>query len=58
MFMFGGYDNVYGTNNDLYEYNVTESVWKKITPVEGAEAPAPRHGHFVSFLKGMLVVMN
>eukprot|EP01127_Copromyxa_protea_P020096 TRINITY_DN6654_c0_g1_i1.p1 TRINITY_DN6654_c0_g1~~TRINITY_DN6654_c0_g1_i1.p1 ORF type:complete len:850 (+),score=115.76 TRINITY_DN6654_c0_g1_i1:190-2739(+) len=50
MYVFGGYDNVTGINNDFYSYDIATATWSQIK--SSGVVPEARHSHFSSFIKG------
>lgn len=50
MFIFGGYDNVLGINNDLFMFDFLKSTWETITLPKGSQRPQSRHSHFVQMI--------
>jgi len=43
MYVFGGYDNETGLNNDFHEYSIKKSIWAPVKATN--DGPANRYGH-------------
>uniref|UniRef100_A0A6B2L104 BTB domain-containing protein n=1 Tax=Arcella intermedia TaxID=1963864 RepID=A0A6B2L104_9EUKA len=51
VYLFGGYDNDLGLNNDLYELDITTMRWTYLKCAVGQDMPEPRYGHYSVLIK-------